>query len=91
MLAYLPPEVTGRLVPDLPPCRAASIELVPDLFDVPGLVDVPGRLEMPGLANPVKGLPLPVIGRTAWLDACCIQVANTSTQQTQSLKAAASK
>ena len=91
MLAYLPPEVTGRLVPDLAPCKAASMELVPDLFDVPGLVDVPGRLEVPGLANPVRGLPLPVIGRTAWLDACCIKVADISTQETQSLRAAASK
>ena len=59
--------MTGRLVPGLPPCSAASIELVPGLFDVPGLFVVPGLFEVPGLAKPVSGLPLPVTGRTAWL------------------------
>ena len=44
------------------------MELVPGLL--PGLVDVTGLLPVPGLANPVKGLPLPVTGRTAWLDPC---------------------
>lgn len=62
---YLPPEVTGRLVPGLPPRSAASIELVPGMFDVPGLSDVPGLFDVPGLAKPVRGLPLPVTGRTA--------------------------
>lgn len=64
---YLPPEVTGRLVPGLPPRSAASIELVPGLLDMPGLFVVPGLFEVPGLAKPVSGLPLPVTGRTAWL------------------------
>ena len=59
--------MTGRLVPGLPPCSAASIKLVPGLFDVPGLFVVPGLFEVPGLAKPVSGLPLPVTGRTAWL------------------------
>lgn len=64
---YLPPEVTGRFVPGLPPRSAASMELVPGLLDVPGLFVVPGLLEVPGRAKPVSGLPLPVTGRTAWL------------------------
>ena len=69
-LHYLPLEVTGLVVPGLPPRRAASIELVPGLFDVPGLLDVLGRLDVPGRANPVSGLPLLVIGRTAWFKPC---------------------
>ena len=60
---HLPLDVTGRLVPGLPPRKAASIE------PVPGLLDVPGRFDVPGLANPVRGLPLPVTGRTAGLNA----------------------
>ena len=71
---HLPPEVTGRLVPGLSPRRATSMELVPGLF--PGLVDVPGLFPVPGLAKPVNGLPLPVTGRTAWLEPCrkCMRV-----------------
>lgn len=71
-MPHLPLEVTGRLVPGRPPRRAASMELVPGLF--PGLVDVTGLLPVPGLANPVKGRPLPVMGRTAWLEPCCIGI-----------------
>lgn len=65
---HLPPEVTGRVVPGLPPRRAASMEPVPGL--VPGLIDVAGLYPVPGLAKPVRGLPLPVTGRTAWLEPC---------------------
>lgn len=44
------------------------MEPVPGL--VPGLADVAGLFPVPGLAKPVRGLPLPVTGRTAWLDPC---------------------
>ena len=44
------------------------MEPVPGL--VPGLDDVAGLFPVPGLAKPVRGLPLPVTGRTAWLDPC---------------------
>ena len=50
----------GRLVPGLPPSKAASIE------------PVPGRVEVPGLAKPVNGRPVFVIGLTAGLAPCIL-------------------
>ena len=44
------------------------MEPVPGL--VPGLDDVAGLFPVPGLAKPVKGLPLLLTGRTAWLEPC---------------------
>ncbi len=69
IIARLPDEVTGllRLVPGLPapPALSAASRLAVPCR--PMALAVPPRLLVPGRANPVKGRPAPVMGRTDWL------------------------
>ena len=71
---HRPELVTGREVPGrFPPRMAASRLAVPlRLLLLRPVVPVVGRApDEPGRENPVRGRPLLVIGRTAWLGAPC--------------------
>lgn len=61
-MTYRLPEVRGRLVPGLPPWNPASAD------------PVPGRVDVPGLAKPVNGRPVFVMGRTAGLAPCVLEI-----------------
>ena len=70
-VACLPDVVTGLDVPGRNPFIACS-RLAVEPRD-PGRVPVPGLAPVPGRANPVRGLPLFVMGLTAWLGPLCLQ------------------